>query len=1374
LGIWLLASLSTHESTKGVRVKFQDVGCFRDLELDEEEGDTIKFTEWKPDSLDVIQTEQEEKKKKDQEKKEKEKTVEVDEYTEIFAAELGIRSLKNQSTDMEQLDLESVLDYDTVDMPDGDADTLSTKGKNVTIKTDTSAEANITEKVEENTRGHSDTEILSIGHNSLEIDSSNLTVFDNNSEITNETRPLSIANVINTNSDPSSDVRKLYMINVTYLSDFVADSSEEIFTRGDIFSYDTPDNSHTDEYDHNVNIENASTGPQKTEYNITLDNTSEDVSRSAYLNLTGTSDNSTRGHQHQLNYTKSAIASKLFEDTAESTTPNVSKELTTSTNSTLINSTVTVNNTDIVTENITTFNSSLDMDSLTNHTSLMNKTGSFSQHAVNLLNSSVTLEITEEELLNNGSNDNTDFEPVPSSLGTSNLSLDATNLQNASMFLETAFENSANQTFLNSSEIEIAFVSAADSTESIESYSNVSKTQNTTGDSFKLNASMEINFDMTENKTWADGNTTLVKNVSTETKPSKSNSYIVRSSEELGASVSSEEIVIYLQENAREAIKSKPIKNPAQNWTYDIKHETVPMEIPDHIVKYISKPVPPKKTVKKVTVRHWPHKGQGMKTKKRKDYVPQAQSGPLFSPRGFNPGMSPRGSRPVSPKPMSDEDDLINNPIVIGVPRSDFSDYELYIPGDEPDHLDLDELKNVREEEYEYVSYKDPYSSNENMKHFTLDDATKYYLKNMGKNSKLYFIAAEEVEWDYAGYGRRRQERSELNSRETKFKKVVFREYIDSTFTIPDIRGEIDEHLGILGPLVKAEVGQDIVIVFRNNASRPYSLHPNGVVYTKQTEGLNYEDGSKYWHKYDNEVQPGKSFTYLWTVPPTVGPAKGESDCRTWAYYSGVNPERDIQSGLIGPLLVCREGTLNKLVTNTWEFTLLFMTFDESQSWYFEENLQKIQRKTRRKSLTMALKENLQFHTINGIIHSLKGLRMYTNQLVRWHLINMGSPKDFQSVHFHGQTFFHKKIKSYKQAVYPLLPGSFATLEMIPSKPGLWQLETEVGSVQLKGMQTLFLVLDDDCNHPFGLESGSVTDVQMTAKNSRGYWKPHLARLNNAGKYNAWSTDEDNSWIQVDFQRPVVISQISTQGAKQMFYSQYVKKYAISYSHDRRKWTFYKGDSKSVRKIFIGNQEAYETKTNTFFPPVIGRFIRLHPVEWYDKPTVRMEFYGCELDGCSVPLGMESRQIKDHQISASSTASSWYGGPWKPSFARLNKQGTINAWQAMTNDLHQWLQVELPQIKKITGLVTQGAKALGKEMYVISFSLQYSSDGLHWTDYTDDEAILSKTFIANTNNSDHVRNYIYPPIFSRFIRIIPKSWKNTITMRIELLGCDFE
>uniref|UniRef100_A0A668ALW7 Coagulation factor V n=1 Tax=Myripristis murdjan TaxID=586833 RepID=A0A668ALW7_9TELE len=354
------------------------------------------------------------------------------------------------------------------------------------------------------------------------------------------------------------------------------------------------------------------------------------------------------------------------------------------------------------------------------------------------------------------------------------------------------------------------------------------------------------------------------------------------------------------------------------------------------------------------------------------------------------------------------------------------------------DRLDAPE-PDVTQDEYEYVMYKDPYSSQEDVKSFTPDETTKHYLKMAGQNFRTYFISAEEVEWDYTlFFHHRRQEKSLQSRRETKFTKVIFRGYLDSTFSVPDIRGEVEEHLGILGPLIKAEV------VFRNNANRPFSLHPKG-----------------YWYKYDDEVKPNTSFTYLWKVNAKVGPAAGESDCRTWAYYSGVNPERDIHTGLIGPLLVCRKGTMNNKQTDMREFTLLFMTFDESQSWYYEKNRERMERKNRRTVIDPNFKENLKFHSINGIVYSLKGLRMYTNQLVRWHLINMGSPQDFQSVHFHGQTFLYKHTKSYRQAVHPLLPGGFATLEMLPSKPGLWQLETEVSLNQQRGMQTLFLALDN-------------------------------------------------------------------------------------------------------------------------------------------------------------------------------------------------------------------------------------------------------------------------------------------------------------------------
>lgn len=66
------------------------------------------------------------------------------------------------------------------------------------------------------------------------------------------------------------------------------------------------------------------------------------------------------------------------------------------------------------------------------------------------------------------------------------------------------------------------------------------------------------------------------------------------------------------------------------------------------------------------------------------------------------------------------------------------------------------------------------------------------------------------------------------------YKKAVYRRYTDDSYST-----EIPKPpwLGFLGPIMRAEVGDVVVIHLRNFASRPYSLHPHGVFYNKDSEG---------------------------------------------------------------------------------------------------------------------------------------------------------------------------------------------------------------------------------------------------------------------------------------------------------------------------------------------------------------------------------------------------------------------------------------------------------------------------------------------------------------------------------------------------------
>ena len=68
-----------------------------------------------------------------------------------------------------------------------------------------------------------------------------------------------------------------------------------------------------------------------------------------------------------------------------------------------------------------------------------------------------------------------------------------------------------------------------------------------------------------------------------------------------------------------------------------------------------------------------------------------------------------------------------------------------------------------------------------------------------------------------------------------KAKKALYREYTDDTFSTLKPRPSEWEHLGFLGPLVRAEVGDTIRVVFRNNTKFPASVHPHGVFYAKDS-----------------------------------------------------------------------------------------------------------------------------------------------------------------------------------------------------------------------------------------------------------------------------------------------------------------------------------------------------------------------------------------------------------------------------------------------------------------------------------------------------------------------------------------------------------
>ena len=57
------------------------------------------------------------------------------------------------------------------------------------------------------------------------------------------------------------------------------------------------------------------------------------------------------------------------------------------------------------------------------------------------------------------------------------------------------------------------------------------------------------------------------------------------------------------------------------------------------------------------------------------------------------------------------------------------------------------------------------------------------------------------------------------------------------------------------------------------------------------------------------QVFPGETYVYKWKV--TV-PENQASPCFSSLYYSSHSYPKDLYSGLVGPLVICRKGTLNE------------------------------------------------------------------------------------------------------------------------------------------------------------------------------------------------------------------------------------------------------------------------------------------------------------------------------------------------------------------------------------------------------------------------------------------------------------------------------
>ncbi len=356
---------------------------------------------------------------------------------------------------------------------------------------------------------------------------------------------------------------------------------------------------------------------------------------------------------------------------------------------------------------------------------------------------------------------------------------------------------------------------------------------------------------------------------------------------------------------------------------------------------------------------------------------------------------------------------------------------------------------------------------------------------------RTYYLCAEEVDWDYTPDGKDVMMATEFDGYAKKFtehtadrigrtyRKAVFHEYSDATFGTPKPRPRELAHMGLLGPVIRAEVGDTIKVTLRNNTGFPVSLHPHGVAYERDSEGAMYADGMAH-PEANGLVPPGKTHTYTWLVREEAGPGPQDGSSIAWLYHSHNYEPKDVNAGLIGAIVITRKGMARadgspKDIAR--EFFSLFMIIDENQSRYLNHNITA--------NLADPAKVNLGEYIpldpegngdislgtgfgISNMKNSINGymfsngpmITMRKGEHVRWYLMTMGIGFNFHTPHWHGNVV---SVRGQYMDVLPTIgPAQVVTADMTPDMVGTWMFHCHVDDHMKGGMQTLYRVLDKD------------------------------------------------------------------------------------------------------------------------------------------------------------------------------------------------------------------------------------------------------------------------------------------------------------------------
>ena len=277
-----------------------------------------------------------------------------------------------------------------------------------------------------------------------------------------------------------------------------------------------------------------------------------------------------------------------------------------------------------------------------------------------------------------------------------------------------------------------------------------------------------------------------------------------------------------------------------------------------------------------------------------------------------------------------------------------------------------------------------------------------------------YWIGAVPVTWNVVPNGHDAIMGTTFSTSDTVFPTVVYRNFTkDWRRPIPNAPTDSSNQDLIPGPLIRARVGDHIVVHFKNMDTlyhRVHSMHFHGVHYRPSSDGA-YLPG---FSGRDADVQPGQSYTYHLFA--------GNDSWGVWPYHDhSQSMEDSIDGGMFGMLSILRRDER----APDREFEVVFAPQG-------------------------------QFQTIDerAFVGNTPVFTAFIGQTVQWDVMAMGS--EHHTFHVHGHRWIAAGgVPRDTQTVGPA--ESFA-IRWKEEDPGTWLYHCHVESHMMAGMIGIYQV----------------------------------------------------------------------------------------------------------------------------------------------------------------------------------------------------------------------------------------------------------------------------------------------------------------------------